>query len=231
MAISITGGLQMGPMTLEGLPAYSYNFASGNLTISPTTTVGTQAYTVEFWFLLTNATFTSQRGIMGPTSRSTNAFNLRLNNATSVNVDQYVSSAQSFTVPTMLANVWYYFVAVRNSSGATTIFINGTRSSTGAVTLTNNYSGVTASVGGIQDNSLIFPGYISNFRWVLGSAVYDPTLTTMTVPTEPLPVIANTILLTAASSTIVDVSGTKTLTAVGTVTPSRVSPFGAPFNP
>jgi hypothetical protein len=41
-----------------------------------------------------------------------------------------------------------------------------------------------------------FNGYISNARIIKGTAVYDPTQTTLTVPTAPFTNITNTSLLT-----------------------------------
>ena len=203
-----------------------YTSTSTYLTF-PGITVGTNAYTAELWFYLTDGTFPAQRGLIGPTTRVSNAFNLRLNTATTINIDSYVSSAQTFTVPTMLANTWYHFVAVRNASNVTTVFLNGVRSSTGAVTLSNNYSGAFNQLGGILDAGPIFlPGYISNFRMVIGTAVYDPTLTTLTVPTAPLTAVAGTVLLTSQNATLIDNStNNSTITNNGGVSITPFSPF------
>jgi alpha-tubulin suppressor-like RCC1 family protein len=203
-----------------------YTSTSTYLTF-PGITVGTNAYTAELWFYLTDGTFPAQRGLIGPSTRVNNAFNLRLNTATTINVDSYVSSAQTFTVPTMLANTWYHFVAVRNASNVTTVFLNGVRSSTGAVTLSNNYSGAFNQLGGILDAGPIFlPGYISNFRMVIGTAVYDPTLTTLTVPTAPLTAVAGTVLLTSQNATLIDNStNNSTITNNGGVSITPFSPF------
>jgi alpha-tubulin suppressor-like RCC1 family protein len=203
-----------------------YTSTSTYLTF-PSITVGTSAYTAEMWFYLTDGTFPGQRGLIGPSTRVNNAFNLRLNTATTINIDQYVSSAQTFTVPTMLANTWYHFVAVRNASNVTTVFLNGVRSSTGAVTMANNYSGAFNQLGGILDAGPIFlPGYISNFRMVIGTAVYDPTLTTLTVPTTPLTAVAGTVLLTSQNATLIDNStNNSTITNNGGVSITPFSPF------
>jgi len=61
-------------------------------------------------------------------------------------------------------------------------------------------------------------------RIVRGSVVYDPSLTTITVPTEPLTAITNTYLLTCQSATNIDNSGNGfTITPVASPTISSAT--------
>jgi hypothetical protein len=69
-------------------------------------------------------------------------------------------------------------------------------------------------------------GYMSNSRIVKGTAVYDPTVSTYTVPTAPLTNISGTSVLTFQNSTNIDNSSNAfTLTATGTVVDSVAYPF------
>ena len=235
--LNTSGQLGSGVLTARSSPVqvgtpvttgYTTLYTSGStyLTFSGIT-VGTSAYTAELWFYLNDGTFPTQRGLFGPSTRVSNAFNLRLNTATTINIDQYVSTASTFTVPTMLANTWYHLVAVRNASNVTTIFLNGVRSTTGTITMSNNYNGAFNALGGVPDASAIYlPGYISNFRMVVGTAVYDPTLATLTVPTTPLTAVTNTVLLTSQNSFLKDNStNNSTITNVGGVSITPFSPF------
>jgi hypothetical protein len=98
-------------------------------------------------------------------------------------------------------NTWHHIAIVRSVSGTTNnaIFLDGIRVATSAVATAfpnNNQSfniGTTILNGAAYSS---FTGYISNVRVVKGTAVYNPTLTTLTIPTTPLTSITNTVLLT-----------------------------------
>ena len=134
-------------------------------------------------------------------------------------------TASSLSIP---IGVWHHVVAVRDSSNVTSIFFNGTRVATS--TISGTYASQPFEIGG--DNNPAgaynawFPGYISNMRVVKGTAVYDPTQTTLTVPTAPLTAITNTSLLTCQSNRFIDNSTNNfTITKNGDVNVQRFSPF------
>ena len=149
-------------------------------------------------------------------------------------VSLYVNSTSTTGAPpgTITTGQWQHFVCCRDSSNRTAIFVNGTR--VGNDTVTSNF---TRNLLGIGD----FPttpaeginGYISNLRLVKGNSVYDPTQTTITVPTSPLTttsqgVTASTVsILTCQSPTFIDNSTNNfTITAVGNTKPIQQNPFG-----
>jgi len=190
------------------------------------TTVGTGAMTFECWFYYTGS-FSGISSFIGPGSAITGGLNCNLNNSTTFSFDRYGVSANNFTVPTIAANTWNHVAFVRNSSNVATVFFNGVRSSTGTVSDTYSYttSAAIGYTGGAVPRNWI--GYISNARLVVGSNVYDPTLTTITVPTTPLTAIANTSLLTLQSPTFIDNSTNNfTITAFGNSQPTQQNPFG-----
>jgi hypothetical protein len=92
---------------------------------------------------------------------------------------------------------WHHLVAVRSGNNFA-LFVDGVRKATA------NFSGVTIfnsasaplNVGYDPFGATYYTGYLSNTRVVKGTAVYDPTLTTLTVPTAPVTAITNTSLLT-----------------------------------
>ena len=122
--------------------------------------------------------------------------------------------------------VWSHVVLVRSGTTAS-IFINGSRTATG----TSSYSFVASTyyMGGLPSdgNFTYLNAYISNARFVKGTAVYDPTLTTLTVPASPLTAISGTSLLTAQSeSTVTDASSNAlTITKNGDAKADAASPF------
>jgi hypothetical protein len=183
-------------------------------------TIGTNAYTIEFWFNINN--FTTAYAFLS-TSNS-NALDFRINNATTFAIDQQNVAQTTFTVPTMSTGVWYHVAVVRNASNVCTVFLNGTRSSTGSVTMSTNYSAASNYIGLIGTN--YFPGYISNLRVSNGSALYDPTQSTITVPIASLTAISGTSLLTCQSNKFIDNSSNAlTITRTGSPTVKSFNPF------
>ena len=126
---------------------------------------------------------------------------------------------------------WFHVVGVR--SGTTlSLFKNGTRVAT--ATNSTNFSTTVANRIGWNGVAAYFNGFLSNLRIVKGTAVYDPTLTTLTVPTAPLTAITNTSLLITGTgqgmfdnATFVDQGpNALTVTATGAPVYSGLSPFG-----
>jgi hypothetical protein len=104
------------------------------------------------------------------------------------------------TLPTL--NTWTHVVAVR--SGTTiSLYYNGTRVAT--TTSSQSFAQAAAYVGKDgPSGGALYNGYVSNLRLVNGTAVYDPTQTTFTVPTTPLTAVANTSLLVCQNNRFKD---------------------------
>jgi hypothetical protein len=228
MSNSFPGGL----LTTGADTSYSValNGSSDYLTWSGST-VGTSQFTFECWFYYTG-TFASIAAFVGPGSAVTNALNLYINNSTQLTFDQYGITATSFTVPTMVANKWYHVAFVRGASNACTVFLDGVRSSTGTSTISTNYADI-ASIGYVSSAvPRYFPGFLSNVRYTK-SAVYNPNVTSITVPTQFFP-SGNPELLTCQSPTLIDDSTNNyTITAVSGAKVSNFTPFAGykGFNP
>ena len=204
-----------------GLYSYLFDGSTGYLSYSGIV-IGTNAFTIEFWFYATN--FNNTAAPFGTSNN--NGLSVRISpSTTQFTIDSFGVSNTTFTVPALSTNTWYHVAAVRNSSNATTIFLNGVRSSTGAVTVNTNFSGASNWIGYFGSGSY-FPGYISNMRVINGASAYDPTQSTITVPTQPLTAVANTVLLTAQNNSFTDVSTvSNALTVNGSVQLRQQSPF------
>lgn len=196
----------------------------------------TGAFTVESWI---NPTTTTTFG--GVISQAIDAgssgiygYSISVDGASSSVVARITSRAA--TVLTLSGNsaplgTWNHVCFVRNSSGNTSLFLNGVRQATAVSTQNMVVTGLV--IGAYHyDNptrpGFQFPGYISDARIVIGSAVYDPTLTTLDVPTTPLTAISNTVLLTCQTNRFGDGSANNI-----TVTPNgdlRIRPFSPLIN-
>ena len=131
---------------------------------------------------------------------------------------------QSATLPAI--NAWTHIVAVRSET-TLSLFYNGTRVAT--TTNSYNFTQQAVSIGSDADvGGAYYTGYISNLRLVKGTAVYDPSLTTLTVPTAPVTAITNTsLLLNFTNAGIIDNTMIHNLETVGDAKISTaVSKFG-----
>ena len=209
---------------------------------SPGVTIGNGAFTVEGWFLSTGD-FTPPRTILGvtqpPQPRNAAGLSIIVTSATTIILDSAGGlGSVSFTIATPLEiDTWYHIAISRNTIGKLNLFVGGIGS--GVVdnfvnppTDTNvvNYSGVSDWIG--QHYNGYWQGYITNYRIVVGTAVYDPTATTITPPSGQLTAITDTQYLMLGVDVTTDTSGEQTVTNNGDVTittPSIVAPTSKPF--
>lgn len=140
------------------------------------------------------------------------------------NGSSFTTVVQSST--SLVANTWYHLAYVYTGSSAT-IYANGVSIGTASVSTWQTTGQANFFIGRRWDTfaSPYFSGYISNFRFVNGTAVYTSAFTP---PTTPLTAITNTSILTCQSSRFID-NSTNARTITPTSTP-RVQAF-QPFSP
>jgi hypothetical protein len=198
--------------------------AADSLGVASMTAIGTSPYTAEMWVKLTTAHTSS--GLILSGSSSLSVYIEPARNEIRIEKWGVGTGRQIFYVPTLSLNTWYHIAVVRDSSNRTQLFLNGTKSTNSHVTDSSNYSG---AVSGIFANGaggeLI--GKLSNLR-ITNTAVYDPTASTITVPTSPLTAVAGTLVLlnTTRSNAFLDSSASPlTVTTSGTPSSSTDNPF------
>lgn len=199
-----------------------FNGTNQTLSLSPGVTFGSGAFTFEGWFYSSNVT---NKGVLGPTSASDGSLQLYFSNSTNITSDKN-GGGGSFTytfASAITLNTWHYLIYNRNANGTTAIYIDGVRS-TATVTDSLNYIGSTSVIG--QNYQGYYPGYWTNMRMTIGTAVYDSTQTTQATPTTPLTSLPNTKYLMLGAAVTTDSSGTQTVTNNNGVTQtSSVKPF------
>ena len=110
-----------------------------------------------------------------------------------------------------MLNQWTH-VAYVCDGGTAYHYINGVRSGSSASMSVADISAVITV--GIQGNQFAFPGFISDYRMVVGTAVYSGT--TYTIPTAPLTAITNTkLLLNMADGQAIDSTAQRNLILEG----------------
>ena len=120
----------------------------------------------------------------------------------------------------IVAKRWYHVAITRNSSNVATMWLDGV--SVGTRSHTSNWNYAPFTVGANGDGSEAFNGFISNVRWIVGTALYTSNFT---VPSSPLTAVTNTKFLVAQGSTTDNSGQNETVSTSGDVAVSNFSPF------
>lgn len=194
-----------------------------NIPASSQFTVGTGDFTIECWF---KADDNTQNTGVFQYSATAGGFSSSASNQIDVQLylgNIYYGNNAGFSglVETgYKVNFWYHIALVR--SGTTLkIYLNGVEKA--SVTDSTNYTGQDVVIGGFYTTAYLLKGFVSNFRFVKGTAVYTSAFTPSTTP---LTAITNTSLLTCQSNRFIDNSTNNfTVTRNGNAAVQKFSPF------
>jgi len=193
--------------------------------------LGTADFTIEFWAnIITHKNYIELLDGRGGTANSTRPV---LYSDSAGLIYYYVNNANRITSSAVSAGGWHH-IAVSRSSGSTKMFINGVQAGS-TYTDSNNYDHAVWRIGsahngtGADTTNYSMNGYISNFRYVKGTALYT---TEFTPPTSELTAVSGTQLLLLQGRTgfnnhgFIDESSVNSLiTREGNATLSSFSPF------
>jgi hypothetical protein len=181
-----------------------YFDGSGDYLVTPSSSAlsfGTSDFTMEMW-VYSGANGTSTRLGGNGTGGAWSANKWILATSTGGNVNKFCLGVNNTgsdllaSTSTFNNNQWMH-VAITRSGSSWAMFVNGTRESTATSSVSLDGGGsnlLNLGFSNISGDSA-WAGYVSNFRAVIGTAVYSPSSTTITVPTAPFSVITNTALL------------------------------------
>jgi hypothetical protein len=158
-------------LTIPNNTAFSYN----------------STFSAELWYYSTHTSCTD----VIPFSGNGN-WDFIIPAATTVAFRWFVPGYGDTNAHTMIPSSWNH-IAVSVSGGRLSFYLNGTRMYTNDA-VSFSLGGSDTSKIGYGSNSLM-KGYISNARVTRGSTPYDPTQTTITVPTSPLTTVSGTTFL------------------------------------
>ena len=200
-----------------------FNGSNQSLGLSPGVTFGAGAFTLEGWFY-NNSNFNSKGVVGSPVSSPTGCMNLYFANNTTITSDKNGGGGSfSYTMGSAITtNAWHYLIYNRNAGGLTAVYIDGVRC-TATSTDTLNYNTATDTVSRYYGG--YWPGYWTNMRMTIGTAVYNSSLTTQSTPRGPLTSLANTKYLMLGAVVTTDSSGTQTVTNNNGVTQTSDEPF------
>jgi Concanavalin A-like lectin/glucanases superfamily len=223
------------PFSQTGWSNY-FDGSSGYLPITQSSFTTTGNFTIECWAYIPSA-ISNYFGLFSMRSYSSGSPGVSINilNTGYFDVGIYSSSNTqgvnyiSYTQQAAPIGQWFHVALVRNGTTGNncSFYLNGTLvASFGPNTSATSTNSGTVSIGTYYisaTSGYYFPGYISNLRYVVGSAVYTSNFTPSTTP---LTAIANTALLTCQSNRFVDNStNAYTITPSGTVQVQAFSPF------
>jgi hypothetical protein len=231
--ITVGRGIQFIPEVVAAASGSALFPTSSYLAVGTAITLG-KTCTVEGWFRTTlNPASSKIVLVAGNGNRGISIYNGQYGqnsfSATKFTVDWEFAGNIEFTVPTMAANTWYHLAVTQTAAGVMTLWLNGTRSSTGTLTPNWTFQSQNYRIGGWQSQGIYSQSvYITNVRMTT-TAVYDVTQTSITVPTNPLTAITGTqlLLLESTNANLLKDSSTNnyTITNNGTVTWSALNPF------
>lgn len=217
------------PFSTVTIPKYYSTFFDGTgdyiQLAEPTNVASGVDVTAECWCLPTN--IPSRGFVFNAGASSLGAWGLSLTTANTVEVWSNTFSAAKWTSTlTVNRNQWNHLALVK-SSGVLYLYVNGVRDS-GSYTHTTVFGSpsvqtITLGAYNIAFNQAMY-GYISNFRYVQGTALY--TGATATIPTSTLTSISGTVALTCQDNIQKDNSNNKaTITSFGDAKSIPISPF------
>jgi len=221
-SITRNGNTTQGSFTPYEANGYWSNYFDGTgdyLSFTKQTTTG--SFTCECWFYRGEDVSGYHIIFSGNNLGSVNPDNaqLRVSNAGAVELALAGSGVIPASGTSVIKNQWNHIAWVRSGTSCA-IFVNGTRIATGTSSSALNVVSVGTYLSGYEPN-----GYVSNAR-INTTAVYDPSLTTCTVPTAPLTAITGTYLLTCQSNRFIDNSASPlTITVNGNPSVQAFQPF------
>jgi hypothetical protein len=223
------------PVVTSGSAEFVNAFPSGQYLSTLVSAPVTDSTTYEWWARRTSNTPTTQ-GMLQTRTSTTGGDGIDVS-ITSGQIQ--VSSASGFlmTAGSVSLNTWYHIAVVRNGTTNWRVYLNGTDIGGFAFAGT---TGTQLSLGRKSASGFneFFGGYISNFRYVKGTAVYTGAFTPPTAPLTDtqssgtnISAITGTqtqLLLNTVSGAnfLVDSSSyTRTVTNNNSVTSSALNPF------
>jgi hypothetical protein len=139
--------------------------------------IGTDDYTVEFWFYKDSGT---NNGLLQLASSSafpssTEPLSIAVYNTNSLTVT--INSTQITGQTDVTNNVWHHIAAVRQS-GVTNIYYDGVKDTTiGDLTDSQNYTQNYVLLGGYYSTNFLWNGYLDEIRITKGVARYTANFT------------------------------------------------------
>ncbi len=112
---------------------------------------------------------------------------------------------------------WNHLCVATNTSNNISVFLNGTTKATSTFSIAKPTTRTTVNIGvDSTTDANYFIGYMSGLRFLTGSNAFDPTASSITVPTDPPTAVTGTqLLLNYTNAGIYDATSKNDLETVG----------------
>jgi hypothetical protein len=196
------------PYSVNGGSAY-FDGTDDYLSVQPNQqnmVIGTKSFTIEGWVYLDDTAYQQRNWYVNLTqSYQPGDYGIRIGINSSGQPQVRMQQHSGYTLllqslSSIAFKTWTHW-AVSRSASVVSLYINGDRAATSSAPAAgmalNAKELPLIGSGWRNDSPTLYPwlGYISDVRLVINSAVYNPTASTITVPTSPLTNITNTALL------------------------------------
>ena len=214
-----------GYVEFDGIDSIPYDYVTTST--SSDFTLGTDDFTIEFFFKSNNSTNRTFSTVIAANMDNANTgfWELEMNaDSSGTIVWKDRGNTRITATNTNCYNDQWHHLALTREGTSVKLFLDGTQIGSTA-TYSYTYAGSSVVFGSRRLGSSVWNGNISNLRIIKGTALYTSNFTP---PTKQLTAITNTVLLTCQGNTISDVSsGGHTLTANGTVAANLGFPASA----
>ena len=194
-----------------------FNASGGTewVSMSPGIQLNDSAFSIQFWIYRRNLFGHAFDPILSFLASGTASPFLYFNDSNQLIFDPYY-----MTLPvTMQNNTWYHVAVARDASGNLNAWLDGTQITGGTIAsavLTDQAVGPMTEIGYLWYGPSYLNAALSSLQIVVGNNVYDPTQSTITVPTlVPADVTGTQLLISTSYQTdhaFDDASGTQTIT-------------------
>jgi len=179
--------------------------ASFEAWVYPTSAVAGQHFAYKHGGALS---WSASNGIEYAIAFDVNKFYLVYNNASSPAFINGAATRQPYQ--------WHHVVVATDASNNIALFVNGVREGTATNAITKPTTRTTITIGANVSGAELIFGYVSGQRFIKGSGAYDPTQSTITVPTAPPTAVTNTqLLINYTNAGIFDSAAKNVLETVG----------------
>jgi predicted outer membrane repeat protein len=238
-AFALAAGLILAPTPARAVDpsgSVSLNGTNGYLDAGTSAdwNIGTSDFTVEWFAYQRSALLFNRAFTLGAYSLGGAALALSIESGTAyVWVGGDYRLTYTFSGQGGYFNRWIHY-AITRTAGSINLYVDGTRVATAANSTNIDTTGKHLYIGSeVVDANTFFPGDLTNFHFVNGTALYSGA--SATVPTATITPVANSKLLLAlnnGASWLDDTSGqAHTVTAQGGATSSANNPFVVPSAP
>ena len=214
-----------GYVFFDGIDSIPYDYVTTST--SSDFTLGTDDFTIEFFFKSNNSTNRLYSTVIAANidNANTGFWELEMNKDSSGTIVWKDRGNTRITATnTNCHNDQWHHLALTREGTSVKLFLDGTQIGSTA-TYSYTYAGSSVVFGSRRNGSAVWNGNMSNLRILKGTALYTSNFT---VPTKQLTAITNTVLLTCQGNTIADASsGGHTLTANGTAAANLGFPASA----